>query len=239
MVNSGPTAFGAAGWNTIAITPTTLAADTTYWIAYNSSGSNDNVVFSGNDTGPYAVADTVAFGSAPHSWPGSEFTVGPGYLFYATLEGPTNPTPITRTIDYTYDGLQRLTGAVESPGSSFAYRYDLAGNRTGVTVDGTAVRTDTYDAADQVVGWTYDGAGNLTSDGTTSYSYKATNDLTGTTTTGQSRAYVYNGDGTLVGQTVNGTTTNYTQDLAADQPEILAGTVGLTSTDYQYGQDML
>jgi len=40
---------------------------------------------------------------------------------------------------------------VESPGSSFAYAYDLAGNRTGVTVNGTAILTNTYDAADQVV----------------------------------------------------------------------------------------
>ncbi len=147
-------------------------------------------------------------------------------------------TPIARTIDYTYDGVQRLTGAVESPGSSFAYNYDLAGNRTGVTVDGTAVLTNTYDAADQVVGWTYDGAGNLTNDGTTSYGYDATNDLTGTTTTGQSRAYTYNGDGTLVGQTANGTTTNYTQDLAASQSQILAATTGVTTTDYLYGQDI-
>jgi hypothetical protein len=44
-------------------------------------------------------------------------------------------TPIIRPIDYTDDGLQRLTRAVES----FAYNYDLVGNRTGVTVDGIAV----------------------------------------------------------------------------------------------------
>ncbi len=86
-------------------------------------------------------------------------------------------------------------------------------------------------------GWTYDNAGNLTNDGVTSYGYDATNDLTGTTTTGQSRAYSYNGDGTLVSQTANGTTTSYTQDLGADQSQILAGTVGMTTTDYLYGQD--
>jgi YD repeat-containing protein len=95
----------------------------------------------------------------------------------ATATATATATSITRTIDYTYDGVQRLTGAVESPGSSFAHRYDLAGNRTGVTVNGTAILTDTYDAADQVVGWTYD----------------ATNDLTGTTTIEQPCAYSYNG----------------------------------------------
>jgi hypothetical protein len=40
-----------------------------------------------------------------------------------------------------------------------------------VTVDGTAILTNTYDATDQVVGWTSDHAGNLTGDGTTSYHY--------------------------------------------------------------------
>lgn len=127
---------------------------------------------------------------------------------------------------------------LESPGSSIAYTYDLAGNRTGVTVDGTQTASYSYDAADQVVGWIYDNAGNLTNDGTTAYSYDATNDLTGSTATGQSRAYTYNGDGTLVAQTANGTTTNYTQDLAAYQSQVLAATVGLTGTDYLHGQDL-
>jgi YD repeat-containing protein len=71
---------------------------------------------------------------------------------HATLTATV--TLIIRTITYTYDGMQRLTGATESPGSNFAYSYDLAGNRTGVMVDGTAILTNTYDTADQVVGWT-------------------------------------------------------------------------------------
>ncbi len=56
-----------------------------------------------------------------------------------------------------------------SPGSSFAYAYDLVGNRTGGTLNGSTASTS-YDAASQVVGWTYDQAGNLINDGTTSYS---------------------------------------------------------------------
>ena len=35
-----------------------------------------------------------------------------------------------RTIAYTYDGQQRLIGAAESPGTTYAYQYDVAGNRT-------------------------------------------------------------------------------------------------------------
>ncbi|HWE64939.1 MAG TPA: hypothetical protein VHB98_24760 [Chloroflexota bacterium] len=100
-------------------------------------------------------------------------------------------------------------------------------------VNGTTTASASYDAADQVVGWSYDPAGNLTSDGsTTYYSYDALNRLTGTTATGQTRSYGYNGDGTLVSRTANGTSTTYTQDLAAGQSQVLASTSGGSTTDY-------
>ena len=122
-----------------------------------------------------------------------------------------------RTLAYTYDGLQRLTGAVESPGSSYAYQYDVAGNRTQVAVNGATTQQHSYDAANQVVGWTYDAAGNLTGDGISTYSYDALGRLTAGTSGAQSSSYSYNGDGTLVGQASGGVTTAYTQDLAGGQ----------------------
>jgi RHS repeat-associated protein len=127
---------------------------------------------------------------------------------------------------------------VESPGSSFAYSYDLAGNRTGVSVNGTPTASYSYDAADQVVGWGYDAAGNLLSDGATSYSYDALNHLTGASATGQDSNYTYNGDGTLVGQQVNGVSTSYVSGLAVSQGQILATTTGSTTTNYFYGSDI-
>jgi YD repeat-containing protein len=54
-------------------------------------------------------------------------------------------------ITYAYDGLQRLVGANESPGSSYAYAYDDAGNRTGVWLNGTRTVSQTFNAANQVV----------------------------------------------------------------------------------------
>jgi YD repeat-containing protein len=155
--------------------------------------------------------------------------------FVAKISPPTSQ----RTVSYQYDGLGRLTGATETPGSSFAYTYDLSGNRTSVSVNGTQQSSYTYDAADQVQGWTYDGAGNLTSDGATTYTYDALGRLTATSATGQSRAYAYNGDGTLVSATINGTTTSYAQDLAADTSQILAKLSGSTSVDYLYGSERL
>ncbi len=61
--------------------------------------------------------------------------------------------------------------------------------------------------------------------------------MTGSSTGAQTNDYVYNSDGTLVSRTANGTTTSYIQDLAADQSQILAGTVGMTTTDYLNGRD--
>ena len=48
-----------------------------------------------------------------------------------------------RTLTYTYDGLQRLIGAAESPGSAYAYQYDVAGNRTQVAANGATTRPAT------------------------------------------------------------------------------------------------
>jgi RHS repeat-associated protein len=147
---------------------------------------------------------------------------------------PAPPPTSTRTITYSYDGIQRLTGATESPGSSFTYTYDASGNRTGGTVNGTPTTSHSYDSANKVIGWTYDAAGNLTNDGTTSYAFDALGRLTGTTATGQTRSYGYNGDNTLTSATVNGASTSYTQDQAGGISQMLASTSGGTTTDYLY-----
>jgi hypothetical protein len=50
--------------------------------------------------------------------------------------------------------------------NSYAYGYDRAGNRTSATQNG-ATTSRSYDAANQVVGWSYEAAGNLLNDGST------------------------------------------------------------------------
>jgi YD repeat-containing protein len=59
----------------------------------------------------------------------------------------------TRVITYTYDPLNRLTGADYSTGEQFGYTYDEVGNRTVMT-DATGVTTYTYTdvIACQVIG---------------------------------------------------------------------------------------
>ncbi|MBX0329999.1 RHS repeat-associated core domain-containing protein [Oscillochloris sp. ZM17-4] len=142
----------------------------------------------------------------------------------------------TRTITYAYDGLSRLTGATEAgaTSNSYAYSYDLAGNRTSATINGVTT-SRSYNVANQVQGWSYDNAGNLLSDGTTTYTY----DALGRTLTQGSTSYSYNGDGVLV----QAGATHYTQDLASPLSQILSDpSTGLGaggSANYLYGLDRL
>jgi YD repeat-containing protein len=140
---------------------------------------------------------------------------------------PGSPSA-TRAVTYAYDGLQRLTSATESGTSTatYTYTYDLAGNRTSATVNGVTTARS-YNAANQVSGWTYDAVGNLTSDGTTTYGYDALNRQT--TTGGTTNSY--NGDGVLVQQGA----THYTQDLIAPLSQIL----GDGTQTFVYGYERL
>jgi len=132
---------------------------------------------------------------------------------------------------------------VESPGSSYAYQYDVAGNRTQAAANGTTAQQHTYDAANQVVGGTYDAAGNLTGDGTSTNTYDALGRLTAGNVGAQGSTYSYNGDGTLVGQASGGVTTGYAQDLAGGQSQVLAiatgSGAGASTVDQLWGTDRL
>lgn len=144
----------------------------------------------------------------------------------------------TRTITYTYDGLLRLTGAVESPGIEYQYGYDEVGNRTQVQVNGLVVEQRAYNPANQVVGWNYDAAGNLLQDDTNVYGYDAFNRLT--MAQGYWYEYTYNGDGVLVHQKTVTSNFRYTQDLAAPLSQILQQQqVNGSRTDYIYGAERL
>lgn len=96
----------------------------------------------------------------------------------STLEQGITPGAVTT---YTYDSLQRLTLANEKTGAatsaSFAYTYDKAGNRTyqghtGAVGSANTTMTTAYNGANQIIAtsadtglWSYDAAGNETSNG--------------------------------------------------------------------------
>ncbi len=123
-------------------------------------------------------------------------------------------------LNYGYDAASQLTGITYTLGSNtlgnLTYAYDLAGQRTGV--GGSYARTGTpqaapfasYNVNNQLTQWkgatlTYDANGNLTSDGTNTYTWNARNQLqsiSGPVPT----SFQYDPFGRRVSKTIGGTT---------------------------------
>lgn len=165
---------------------------------------------------------------------------------------------VNRTINYTYDGMYRLTGAeyIENAQTvrSYDYTYDLNGNRLSETVfDGLATTTTnyTYNLANQIVTqqlgtgplrqFTYDPAGNLINDGLNTYSYDAADRLIRIVAgeTGFVNTYSYNGLGDRYRQTNNGLPTQYLLDLNSSLTQVLGEFKPGDETYYLLGLDVI
>jgi RHS repeat-associated protein len=146
----------------------------------------------------------------------------------------TLPNGVVTTYDY--DTANQLTGLTYTLGATtlgtLTYAYDAGGNRT--TVGGTFARTGlpqalasaTYDAANRIATWSgqalsYDANGNLASDGLTSYTWNARNQLAAITgATGAS--FAYDATGQRRARTTSGTT-SYLYDGANAAQELVGG----------------
>ena len=106
---------------------------------------------------------------------------------------------VTRTYNYSYDGLSRLTGASYTDNLSGngtynrAYTYDLHGNILSlITPSGTV--TATYNGNQRSGNFTYDANGNMTADpeaGLTGMTYNNLNLLSGYTQTNSNSQYSF------------------------------------------------
>jgi YD repeat-containing protein len=129
--------------------------------------------------------------------------------------------------EYAWDAASRLTGLTYKNGpnvlGTLIYGYDAAGNRT--LLNGTWARTGlppaltaaTYDAANQQVtvggqALTYDLSGNLTGDGTTTYTWDARDRLVALTGPGVTASFKYDPLGRRPTKTINGTATSFLYD---------------------------
>ena len=103
------------------------------------------------------------------------------------------------------------------------YTYDAAGRRT--SMGGSYARVNlppaltsaTYDAANKLTNWagtaqTYDLNGNLTGDGTRTYTWDTRDRLTATSGGGQTSSYVYDAFGRRISRTISGSQTAYVHD---------------------------
>jgi YD repeat-containing protein len=141
-------------------------------------------------------------------------------------------------IESTYDDDSQLTGLTyELTGSTIGdltYAYDASGRR--VSAGGSYARTNlpaalasaTYDDANQIATWagtsfTYDDNGNLTSDGSKTYSWNARNELSGISG-GVSASFAYDAVGRRRSRTVASTTTQFLYDELNPVHELASGT---------------
>lgn len=128
--------------------------------------------------------------------------------------------------EYAYDAASRLTGLTYklsgTPIGTLTYTYDAASNRT--VVGGTWARTGlpaaltnaTYNAANQQTAFggttqTFDLNGNLTSDGTNTYTWDARNRLA-SLSGGATASFQYDPLGRRTSKTVNSTQTGFLYD---------------------------
>ncbi|MBI1728963.1 MAG: RHS repeat-associated core domain-containing protein [Candidatus Rokubacteria bacterium] len=129
--------------------------------------------------------------------------------------------------EYAWDAASRLTGLTYKNGpnvlGTLIYGYDAEGNRT--LLNGTWARTGlppalaaaTYDTANQQVtvggqALTYDLSGNLTGDGTTTYTWDARDRLVALTGPGVTASFSYDPLGRRLSKTINGTATSFLYD---------------------------
>ncbi len=153
-----------------------------------------------------------------------------------------------QTLQYSYDDLSRLLAAdyfaawdAVNPVREYDFSYDVAGNRTQeiLTVDGgTPTQTDyTYDATNRIssAGFAYNDAGQMTADGTLSYSWDRAGRLLGA---GDS-SYAYNGLGQRVQQTVSGVVTDYLLDVQPGLAKVIAAMTGANTERFVHERGLL
>ena len=170
---------------------------------------------------------------------------------YTYQRGPTgNLTNVIelggRTVNWTYDGIYRLTNesiANDSAGNNgvVSYGLDPVGNRLNDTssLNGISPGTWGYNSDDEVSTESYDANGNVTATGGKTFTYDSENHMMTMSATGTSVAMVYDGDGNRVGKTVNGVTTYYLVDdlNPTGYPQVVEelNSAGTVERQYTYG----
>jgi hypothetical protein len=130
---------------------------------------------------------------------------------YTYQRGPTgnlkNMVELSgRTVNWTYDGIYRLTNESITndqygEGGQLTYGLDPVGNRTSASsgVAGLSPVAGSFNADDELAGEQYDQNGNVTSTGGKTFAYDSENHLM---SMGSTVALLYDGDGNRIAKTV-------------------------------------
>jgi RHS repeat-associated protein len=145
---------------------------------------------------------------------------------------------LSYTQNFGYDALNRLTTSNENSGSSWSQTnvYDRYGNRQidyGGGVYNLAFSTSTNRIATS--GFSYDAAGNLTSDTIHAYTFDAENRISKVDNVS---AYVYDGDGQRVKKLV-GENTRFVYGIGGQLLAEFDGSTGNLKKEYIYGSSMI
>ena len=187
---------------------------------YDAVGHRASMTVSGQTAVTYAYNDANDLTSITKGTTVVSFTYD-GAGRRATL---TYPNGVVAT--YGYDAASHLTSITFAHSGTtigdLSYTYDAAGNR--VTVGGSlaatglpsAVNSTTYDAANRLTAWgsaslTHDLNGNLTNDGTNSYTWNARNQLA-SMSGGVSASFAYDAIARRTTRVIASTTTQYVYD---------------------------
>jgi RHS repeat-associated protein len=169
---------------------------------------------------------------------------------YNKLGEETSETTLDGTWTYTYDADGQLTNAVFAStniniaSQNLAYTYDASGNRISSVINGvtTAYATNNMNQYTSVGGsaFTYDANGNLLSDGTSTYTYNALNQLTSVTNSSGTTTYTYNALGERIASTAAGQTTQYLNDPTGIGTVVGEYTgAGTLIADFTYGYGLV
>ena len=145
--------------------------------------------------------------------------------------------------EYSYDAASRLSAITYKKGAltlgDLTYEHDAAGQvlkmggsfaRTGLP---QAVTSASYDAANQQTGFgaqllTYDANGNLSGDGTNTYTWNVRDQLVSMNGPGLAASFQYDALGRRISKTINGAATSYLYDGAGVVQEQVGGTASAT-----------
>src|SRR5580700_8574474 len=138
------------------------------------------------------------------------------------------PTASSVTVSHAYNKANQRIGQTITDNSWLNYPTTTASR-----VSYSANALNQYTAVGAVTP-SYDGNGNLTSDGTFTYGYDAENRLISASGAGLTASYAYDAQGRRKSKTVNGTTTIYVTD--ADNREVLEynGSTGALNNWYSF-----